>query len=56
MRKPNKTVTMPCALPLDLRAFLEERAALDMRSMNSVLVEAVRKLKESAQREERAAG
>jgi hypothetical protein len=54
--RQSKAVTMPCALPVDLRAFLVERAALDRRSMNSVLVEAVRKLKEATQREERATG
>jgi hypothetical protein len=54
MRQRKVAVTMPCALPLELRTFVEERASLDARSMNSVLVEAVRKLQEAVKREEAA--
>jgi hypothetical protein len=54
MRHPN-VISMPVRLPQELSAFIRARAERDMRSINSVLVEAVRKLKETAQREEAAA-
>jgi hypothetical protein len=53
MRKP-KIVKMPLAVPTDIRQWLEARAALNLQSMNSVIVATVREKMEAVERQERA--
>ena len=40
--RQSKVVKMLCAIPPDVRAWVEEKAALDMAPMNSIIVAALR--------------
>jgi hypothetical protein len=45
---------MPCAFPPDVRGWLEKKAALNVASMNSVIVAALREKMDAERRQERA--
>jgi hypothetical protein len=53
MRRP-EVIKMPCAFPPDVRGWLEKKAALNVASMNSVIVAALREKMDAERRQERA--
>lgn len=49
-----EVIKMPCAFPPDVRGWLEEKAALNVASMNSVVVATLREKMNAERRQQQA--